>query len=198
MLINISISSHLPIYLHFSINLSWICTKLAVLMGLDLPLTLSFKMSMSMPMSIFQNKKVNANTNTNFSWIARINVNANVNTSKKVNVNECFNSIAHVCCKYWFMIEIILLFWCIFFQTFCGCHVLRQQHNALSTRGSRLFLALSLQHWRPKIMHPSNHDDAHSLGQHVCQCSSQRRGEKERFSKVAACCNDWYRHHQYS
>ena len=54
---NQSISSHLPFSLYFNINLSWICTKLAVLMGFDFPLTLSLKMSIPMPMSIFQNSK---------------------------------------------------------------------------------------------------------------------------------------------
>ena len=42
---------------YFCINLSWITTKITVLMDFDFPLTLSSKMSMSMPMSIFQNSK---------------------------------------------------------------------------------------------------------------------------------------------
>ena len=49
-------------------------------------------------MSMFQKSENQCQYQCHFSNFREINVNANVNTPKKVNVNTCFNTIAHACC----------------------------------------------------------------------------------------------------
>ena len=52
---------------------------------------------MSIPMSMFRKLENQCQYQCQFYNFREINVNANVNTSKIVNINTCFNTIAHVC-----------------------------------------------------------------------------------------------------